>query len=306
MVFEFWAFARRSLVTAQAARWAFPALSLGALAFACGGPSTGPCPLQNWSGVCDLTNFTRVKDVEFPVPHSIYEAIYTPVANADSPNYSPPAVRIEIQALSKYEPQLQQHMQAYRRISCQQTIRDGCAYNPVVASFPEFDPNRYAQTGPVGPEGCEKVEGQESASIGKRSSETLPELFQFVHNSAQVDATMASTAQTVAQRLSADPSIECVGVVGQSAAGESPGVSELRAQAVKRLLTQAGVHSKRMMTVATSTPLYGTGTEREPPKPEDQRVNITIILRAGAAPAPAPAPASTPAPAPGSGAFPPQ
>ena len=305
MVFGYWAFARRS-------QWVFSVVSLGALAFACGGPSGDQCPLQNWSGVCDLTNFTRVKDVEFPVPHSVYEAIYTPVANAESPNYSPPAVRVEIQALSKYEPQLQQHMQAYRRISCQQTIRDGCAYNPVVASFPEFDPNRYAQTGPTGPEGCEKVEGQASASIGKRSSETLPELFQFVHDSAEVDATMASTAQTVAQRLSADPGIECVGVVGQSAAGESPGVSELRAQAIKRLLTQAGVHSKRMMTVATSTPLYGTGTEREPPKPEDQRVNITIILRTGAptpssAPATAPAPAApAPAPAPGSGSFPPQ
>lgn len=287
MVFEYGAFAQRSF------RRAFSAIVVAALAFACGGPGTGPCPLQNWSGVCDLTNFTRLRDVEFPVPHSVYEAVYTPVANADSPNYSPPAIRIEIQALSKYEPSLQQHMQANRRIACQQTIRDGCAYNQAVASFPEFDPNRYAQAAPTGPQGCEKVEGQASASIGQRSSETLPEQFQFVHNSTDIDATMSATAQTVAQRLSADPSIECVGVVGQSAAGESPGVSELRAQAIKRLLAQAGVQPKRMMTVSTSTPLYGANNEREAPKPEDQRVNITIILRAGA-------------PVPGSGTSPPQ
>lgn len=280
MVFRYGAFAQRSL------RCVFSAVVLAALAFACGGPGTGPCPLQDWSGVCDLKNFTRLRDVEFPVPHSVYEAVYEPVPQANSPNYSPPAVRIEIQALSKHEAALQQHLQANRRIACQQTIRDGCAYNPVVAAFPEFDPNRYAQAAPTGPEGCEKVEGQASTTIGQRSSETLPELFQFVHNSSNVDDTMAATAQTVAQRLSADPSIECVGVVGQSAAGESPGVSELRAQAIKRLLAQAGVHPKRMMTVSTTTPLYGANNEREAPKPEDQRVNITIILRAGAPAAP--------------------
>lgn len=293
MLFEYGAFAQRSV------RRAFSAVAVAGLAFACGGPSTGPCPLQNWSGVCDLTNFTRVRDVEFPVPHSVYEAIYTPVVNSDSPNYSPPAIRMEIQALSKHELALQQHMQAYRRIACQQTIRDGCAYNPPVAAFPEFDPNRYAQATPTGPEGCEKVEGQASASIGQRRSETLPEHFQFVHNSTAVDATMSATAQTVAQRLVADPSIECVGVVGQSAAGESPGVSELRAQAIKRLLAQAGVQPKRMMTVSTTTPLYGANNEREAPKSEDQRVNITIILRASA-------PSSAGAPAPGPGTSPSQ
>ncbi|HEU5076066.1 MAG TPA: hypothetical protein VFU02_17860 [Polyangiaceae bacterium] len=276
MVFEYRAFAQRSF------GGVFAAVAFLGLGVACGGPGTGPCPLQNWSGVCDLTNFTRLRDVEFPVPHSVYEAIYTPVANADSPNYTPPVVRLEIQALSKYEPLLQQHMQANRRIACQQTIRDGCAYNPVAATFPEFDPNRYAQAVPTGPEGCEKVEGQASASIGQRSSETLPEQFQFVHNSADVDSSMAAIAQSVAQRLLADPAIECVGVVGQAAAGESPGVSELRAQAIKRLLAQAGVTPKRMMTVSTNTPLYGANNEREPPKPEDQRVNVTIILRAGA------------------------
>jgi len=295
--------------------------ALAGVAFACGGPGTGRCPLEDWTGVCALTSFTRVQDVEFPVPHSVYEAIYTPVKNAESPNYSPPPVRLEIQALSKYEPLLEQHMQTHRQIACQQTIRDGCAYNAVVASLPEFDPSRYTQAQNTGPEGCEKVEGQASGSIGQRTSETFPERFQFVKDSADPDASMTATAQTIAERLQADPGIECVGVAGQSAAGESPGVAELRAQAVKRLLIQAGVHSKRMMTTSSSTPMYGPGNEREPPKPEDQRVSITIILRSGAAPvaapapraapaaapAPAPAPASAPTAPPGSsGAFPPQ
>jgi outer membrane protein OmpA-like peptidoglycan-associated protein len=254
--------------------------------------------------VCELTSFTRVQDVEFPVPHSVYEAIYTPVKNAESPSYSPPAVRLEVQALSKYEPLLEQHMQTYRQIACQQTIRDGCAYNPVVASLPEFDPNRYAQAANTGPEGCAKVEGQESGAIGQRTSETFPERFQFVKDSADPDPSMTATAQTIAQRLQADPGIECVGVAGQSAAGESPGVAELRAQAVKRLLIQAGVRSQRMMTTSSSTPMYGPGNEREPPKPEDQRVSITIILRSGAAPPAAPASRAAPAAAPPAAAPP--
>jgi outer membrane protein OmpA-like peptidoglycan-associated protein len=277
---------------------AFVAVALAGAAFACGGPGTGRCPLEDWTGVCDLTSFTRVQDIEFPVPHSVYEAIYTPVKNAQSPNYTPPAVRLPVKALSKYEPLLEQHMQTYRQIACQQTIRDGCAYNPVVATLPEFDPNRYAQVQSTGPEGCAKVEGQESGSIGLRTSETFPERFQFVKDSADPDASMTATAQTIAQRLQADPGIECVGVAGQSAAGESPGVAELRAQAVKRLLIQAGVRSQRMMTTSSSTPAYGPGNEREPPKPEDQRVSITIILRTGAASGPPAAPAPTTAPAP--------
>ena len=64
--------------------------------------------IANAPAPATLTNFTRVKDVEFPVPHSIYEAIYTPVANAESPNYSPPAVRVEIQLpLEFWNPSLQ-------------------------------------------------------------------------------------------------------------------------------------------------------------------------------------------------------
>lgn len=273
---------------------------------ACGSPMPGRCPLENWSGVCQLTSFTKVREVEMPVPHAVYEAIYAPVRNRQSPNYTPPEVRLEVSALSKYEPLLEQHMQVYRQIPCQQTIREGCAYNPVAAQLPEFDPNRYAryaQAQPVGPQGCAKIEEQAGVSVGERGSESLPERFYFARNSANLDANMPPTAQTVARRLFADPGIECVGVVGQSASGESPGLGELRAQAIKRLLVQQGVQPQRMMTISASTPLYGPGSEQEPPKPEDQRVSITVILRGspppGGAPSSAPPPAPPASPAPG-------
>lgn len=272
---------------------------------ACGGPMSGRCPLESWSGTCQLTSFTKVREVEMPVPHAVYEAIYTPVRNAQSPNYTPPEVHLEVKAVSKYERLLAQHMQVYGQIPCQQTIRDGCAYNPVVATLPEFDPNRYAQYAqaePAGPQGCEKIEAQGGASVGEHGSETLPERFFFVKNSANLDANMAATAQTVARRLFADAGIECIGVVGQSAAGESPGLGELRAQAIKRLLIEQGVQPRRMMTISASTPLYGPGNEQQAPKAEDQRVSITVILRASPPPAgaypPAAAPASSPPGAP--------
>ncbi len=243
--------------------------------------------------MCELSSFSKVREVEFPVPHAVYEAIYTPVQNSQSPKYTPPAVRLEVKALSKYEAALDSHMARYRQIPCQQTIRDGCAYNPVVATLPEFNPLEYsAASEPTGPVGCAKIESQgaEAAQIGAAGAETLPERFFFPLNSAAVDANMTGTAQGIANRLSAEPAIECVGVVGQSAAGESPGLGELRAQAIKRLLAQQGVSEQRMMTISASTPLYGPGNERQTPKTEDQRVSITVILRTDAGAA---APAST-------------
>ena len=233
-----------------------------------------------------------MREVELPVPHAVYVAIYTPIQNPQSPNYTPPAVRLEVSAVSKHDQALHQHMERYRQIPCQQSIKEGCAYNPVVASLPEFDPAHYAQaqTQPTGPVGCAKIETQGLApnpEIGKDATQTLPERFLFASNASEPDSSMIALAQSVAQRLNADRSIECVGVVGQSAAGESPGLGELRAQAIKRLLQQQGVAAERMMTISASTPLYGPGNERQPAKPEDQRVSITVILRADSAtPAP--------------------
>jgi outer membrane protein OmpA-like peptidoglycan-associated protein len=270
------------------------ALVAASLAYGCGGPGAQSCPLEGWSGMCGLTNFTKVREVEFPVPHAVYEAIYTPLHNPQSPNYTPPALRLEVTAVSKHEQALHEHMTRYSQISCQQSIKEGCAYNPVVANLPKFNPDHYApaQAQAAGPQGCEKIEAQgvgPNPEIGKDTTETLPERFLFPSNDSAPDASMTPLAQSVAQRLNADPSIECVGVVGQSAAGESPGLGELRAQAIKRLLLQHGVTAERMMTISASTPLYGPGNERQPAKPEDQRVSITVILRAGAGtPAPPP------------------
>jgi outer membrane protein OmpA-like peptidoglycan-associated protein len=211
-------------------------------------------------------------------------------------------VRLEVKSLSKHELSLQQHMESYRQIACQQTIKEGCSYNPVVANLPEFDPAAYAAAAPEGPQGCAKIEAQAidgGPKIGDKTSETLPERFFFARSVSEADGTMLATALSVAQRLGADPSIECVGVVGQSAAGESPGLGELRAQTVKRLLVQQGVPTYRMMTISASTPLYGAGSEQQPAKPEDQRVSITVILRtnqpSAVPPGPTPAPGSTPA-----------
>lgn len=248
----------------------------------CGGPSGSTCPLKNWSGTCTLTSFVKIRDAALPVPHSVFEAIYTPDPRPDSPNYTPPQLRMEIKATSRYELALQEHMQRNRQIPCQQTIRDGCSYNPVVAQLPEFDPFREQAAGPTGPVGCAKIEAQGVGSevqVGQGATESLPERFLFKKDSSDVDPSMSSLAQSVASRLSSDPSIECVGVTGQSAAGESPALGQLRAAAIKRLLLEQGVPAEKMMTISASVAVTGTGNEVPVAKPEDQRVTLTVILR---------------------------
>ena len=266
-------------------------LPLALVFTSCGGPSGSTCPLENWSGTCGLTNFAKVREVEMPVPHAVYEAIYTPMQNPALPNYTPPPLRLEVSALSKHELALQEHMRRYSQLSCQQTIKEGCSYNPVVATLPEFNPLEYASAAEeTGPQGCAKIEEQSvngAPEIGNKATEALPDRFFFPKNISDPDPKFTPLAASVAQKLAADPSIECVGVVGQSASGESPGLAELRAQTVKRLLLGQGVPAYKMMTVSTSTPLFGTGNEPQPAKPEDMKVSITIILRSTAGPAPA-------------------
>lgn len=258
-------------------------LASAVLVQSCGGPSAGSgCPLKNWSGTCTLTSFLKTRDAAVPVPHSVYEAIYTPDPRADSPNYTPPQVRLEVKAASKYEPALQAHMDRYRQIPCQQTIRDGCSYNPVVAQLPEFDPFQAQAEAPTGPVGCEKIEAQgvdSGVQLGTGSTESFPERFLFQNNSSDVDPSMTALAQSVAGRLNGDPSIDCIGVTGQSAGGESPALGQLRAAAIKRLLMQHGVAREKMMTISASVAVTGTGNEVPVAKPEDQRVTITVILR---------------------------
>jgi outer membrane protein OmpA-like peptidoglycan-associated protein len=191
-------------------------------------------------------------------------------------------VRLEVKAASSHELALQEHMQRYRQIPCQQTIRDGCSYNPVVAQFPEFDPFQAQATAPSGPVGCEKIEAQGLGGppeVGQGVTESFPERFLFQHNASEADASMSSIAQAVAQRMSADPSIDCIGVTGQSAGGESPALGQLRAAAIKRLLVHAGVPPEKMMTISASVAVTTSGNEVPAAKPEDQRVTITVILR---------------------------
>ncbi len=260
----------------------FVGVAAALLVQSCGGPSGGTCPLKDWSGTCKLTSFVKVREAALPMPHSVFEAVYSPEPLAESPNYTPPDVRLEVKAASKYELALQEHMQRNQRIPCQQMIRDGCSYNPVVAQFPEFDPFQAQATAPTGPVGCEKIEAQglgAQPEIGQGTTESFPERFLFQHNVSDADASMGSVAQAVAQRMSADPNIECIGVTGQSAGGESPALGQLRAAAIKRLLVQAGVPAEKMMTISASVAVATGGNEVPVAKPEDQRVTITVILR---------------------------
>src|SRR5690606_28130497 len=118
MVLECWSRAPRVKSGRALQKGVAVALLVG-VGHACGPGAGGQsCPLQNWSGVCTFTSLNKVREVELPVPHGVYEALYTPVANQQSPNYTPPAVRIEIKTLSKHEGALQQHVMRHSQIAC--------------------------------------------------------------------------------------------------------------------------------------------------------------------------------------------
>jgi outer membrane protein OmpA-like peptidoglycan-associated protein len=147
--------------------------------------------------------------------------------------------------------------------------------------FPEFNPVEEQAAVATGPVGCARIEEQGlrgQPQIGQGTTESFPERFLFQTNSSDADPSMNSVAQSVAARLSSDPSIECIGVTGQSAGGESPAMGQLRAATIKRLLIQHGVPAEKMMMISASVAV-ATGSEAPAAKPEDQRVSISVILR---------------------------
>src|SRR5215208_2184335 len=71
----------------------------------CAGANQGAtrCPYAGWSGSCTLKSLNKTRQVEFPQPHAVFEAIYTPVQDPNTSANVPPDVREEFKILSKHE-----------------------------------------------------------------------------------------------------------------------------------------------------------------------------------------------------------
>src|SRR4051812_4241826 len=82
------------------------------------GQSVERCAPEPWEGECQLASVTKVEDAEFPIPHVVMEAVYRPVVNARSPQYTPPAMAERRMAKAQHELLLYDYLEAHPRVAC--------------------------------------------------------------------------------------------------------------------------------------------------------------------------------------------
>ncbi len=258
------------------------ALALGLLG-ACGGPSEVHCAAESaWSGTCTLKSLTKLREVEFPVPHAVYEALYEPQQNPSSPGFTPPAVRQELKVMSSQELELQAYLDKNKTVEChmQAPPPGACQPGPVQLALPAFEPTGATPASQV--KGCAQIESQATQDrVAQLSQNTtpIPEVFSFDESSAELGPASQQSAAAVAARLGQSPGIECVAIVGQISPGEAPALANDRARAVKKILEAAGVDPSRLMTITVTQQVYGTGTAGPVADPTKRRATLKVILQ---------------------------
>jgi outer membrane protein OmpA-like peptidoglycan-associated protein len=244
---------------------------------------------EAWSGQCELVSVTKVADKELPIPHVIYESLYRPIHDPHFGFTPAPATRRSM-AKSAYEVALVDHLHAQQRIACSLPpgSRPGCAGRDLELTLAEFDssaPDEAAQA--ASPSGCAQIESsseQDRVRLTQQTHSVVPQRIFFAQDSADLPPDAAVAAAEVARLLNDKPTIECLGVVGQIAAGESPGLAERRARAIRDLLTQQGIESARLLTIAVTARVFGAGSKPGEADANDRRVAFSVLLERSAAP----------------------
>jgi outer membrane protein OmpA-like peptidoglycan-associated protein len=135
--------------------------------------------------------------------------------------------------------------------------------------------------------GCAAIEAaseQDRLDKSREAKVVIPERFLFGADSSALPPEATSTASTVAKRMLADPTLECVGLVGQIAPGESPSLAEARAHGVKELLVSMGVARGRLLTIAVTSNVFGPGAKPLDNEPNDtRRVSLSVLLKTASA-----------------------
>lgn len=251
----------------------------------CGGGT--PCRPETWTGTCSLQVVTKVRETELPLPSVVLEAIYRP----ESSPVLLPDVRREFIALMRYEEPLRAHVEAHQRVSCYVSSPPPgqCNPGPIVVEVPEFDATKVTlpPEPDIGPKGCAQIDAtstQDRIQQRQTEAEAVPERFQFQDGSAELPSDAQSVASGIARRLKQDPTIQCMGVVGQFVRGENLELAYARARAVRQLLIQQGVEPERLLTLTLDRPTTsGTGT-LDPASPADRRVSLSVLLRLSSGP----------------------
>jgi outer membrane protein OmpA-like peptidoglycan-associated protein len=257
-----------------------------ALAFSastgCAGESSAhkQCPSEAWVGKCTLSDLRKVEEREMPIPWVVYEATYSPQANAEYPNFMPPETRLRFGAQAKNEYALVDHLKPQALVSCHAASTPGsCLPRDLVADVAPFDPDEAEAAPPPRVTGCAAIDAaSEQDRLAKTRGETtaISERFSFGEGSTALAPEATTDATAIAKRMADDPSLECVGLVGQASPGESPSLAEARARAVKRLLVSLGVDSTRLQAIGATASVYGAASV---PTAEQRRVSVSVLLK---------------------------
>jgi outer membrane protein OmpA-like peptidoglycan-associated protein len=272
--------------------------TLGALLFAavgfagCAGANQGAarCPYAGWSGSCTLHALNKTREVEFPQPHSVFEAIYRPVQDSSGGGNVPPDVREEFKVLAKNETEFRDFLLKNGTVGCavQQSGDATCTDVKVAVAVPPFMPTGVGDGTPVAEKtGCAKLESNSSdppPPTSAQPTQLQPNEFFFEQNLSDVNQQLIEQVNTAARVLRENPGIECLGVVGQVTSGESPSLAGQRAVTIKNLLVGAGIAESRLTTFTATVRLYGTGVGMAEPDPKERKVALRAMLMKSALP----------------------
>jgi outer membrane protein OmpA-like peptidoglycan-associated protein len=252
--------------------------------------STNQCPPEVWQGQCQLASVTKVEDKEFPIPHVVMEAVYRPIPNASYPEYTPGALAQRTMVKSEHELALYDYLEAHPLVGCatQAPPNSACTAPPLGIQLAAFDPEAAARANPTPPvTGCAQIEAtsaQDRVRQGQQATSVVSQRINFAESSAELPPDADTLTAEIAKLLASKPSIECLGIVGQIAQGESPALAEQRAKAVRDLLGAHGVSLNRLLTIGATARVFGQGSRPGEADPADRRVSFSVLLERAPAP----------------------
>ena len=225
------------------------------------------------------------------MPYVVYEAIYAPQANAESPQFTPAEVRVRFGAPAAHELALVAHLKQQPVVACRSAAAPvTCLPEDVIADVLAFDPEHAPPAAGPSIVGCAAIDSpseQDRLARSRSEATSIDEFFSFGEGSSAVSTDATSSAREVAKRLTEDPGLECLGVVGQTAPGESISLAEARARAIKQLLISLGVDSRRLLTIAANANVSGSKSRPAlDTAKESRRVSLRVLLQTSAKPAP--------------------
>ena len=217
------------------------------------------------------------------MPYVVYEAVYAPEPNLEYPQFTPADVRLRFGTPARSEFDLVDHLKPQERVSCRaKAASESCLPEAVVADVKPFDPEHSAAAALPRVTGCAAIDAaseQDRLSQSQTFAAVIPARFSFGAGSPALSPDATPAASQIAQLLAQDPSIECLGVVGQISPGESPSLAEARARAVKQLLISLGVDSRRLLTIGVTANVFGPGAKAAASEPDSRRVSVTVLLK---------------------------